>query len=164
MPTPGPSGTLSAIESYMVQAGYTSAQIQSFVTWYDAAVAQDPSLTPTDGYSAWALATSLGTSINTTAGVLGEVPGAIATGAENAPPVEIATTVEGSLANLTTGFEQFLKPFTTLFHDITSASFWERAVLVLLGAGLVIVGVSKIASHTQVGQAAAKVAKAAALT
>ena len=76
MPTPGLSATLAEVESQMVIAGYSQAQIQAFVAWYDAAVARDPSLTPLDGFTIWKTGTTIGGGVQDTGNLLGEVPAA----------------------------------------------------------------------------------------
>lgn len=49
------------------------------------------------------------------------------------------------------------------FSRLTQASTWIRVAEVLLGAGLIIVGLAKLASGTPVGKAAVKAGKAAAI-
>lgn len=83
----------------------------------------------------------------------------------NSPIPGIGISPGGGLTldNPLSGIESFLQPITTFLHDLTSASFWERVLLVLVGVGLVVVGTAHIASGTPVGKTALKVGKAAAI-
>jgi hypothetical protein len=49
------------------------------------------------------------------------------------------------------------------FDLLSSGALWIRAVEIILGAGLIIVGLATLVSGTPVGQAAARAGKAAAI-
>lgn len=61
------------------------------------------------------------------------------------------------------GFSEFsgLAAIGDFFSRLTQASTWIRVAEVLLGAGLIIVAIAKLASDTPIGHAAAKAGKAA---
>ena len=49
------------------------------------------------------------------------------------------------------------------FNDLTEGPFWIRALEVLLGLGLIVVALAKLASGTSAGKAAVAAGKAAAI-
>ena len=159
MPTPGIPATLAEVESQMVLDGYTQAQIAAFAAWYAAAVARDPALTPLDGYTIWAAGTDLSGGVGQVGGLLGQVPAAAASSLQGTTAVKAANSVAAAVSNPL----DFLRNIGAFFDKLSEASTWLRIGEFLLGAALVVVGISKLASGTAAGRAAAKVAKAAAL-
>src|SRR6185437_8915420 len=57
-----------------------------FKKWYDAALKQDPNLTPSQAVDVFITAQAIGGGAAAAGGVLGQVPGAVAKGAENLSP------------------------------------------------------------------------------
>lgn len=57
-----------------------------FKKWYDAALVQDPNLTPSQAVDAFITAQAIGGGAAAAGGLLGQVPGAVAKGAENLSP------------------------------------------------------------------------------
>lgn len=66
------------------------------------------------------------------------------------------SALNGNLPNPISGVTQFL-------GRLSQASTWVRVAEILIGAALIIVAVAKLASGTQAGRSAAKVATTAAL-
>ena len=132
MPTPGVSATLSEIEALMVQQGYTSSQISAFSKWYAAAVKKDPSLTPLDGYTAWAVGTDVSAGASAETGLLGGVVNqglpALVKGANTVP------VPSDPLAGIAGALEAF-------FKALTDGKTWRSLGWILLGVVLMVVGV-----------------------
>jgi hypothetical protein len=150
MPTPGLSATLAEIESEMVLMGFTAAQIASFASYYHAAAARDPAITPEQAYTAWAAGTAISSGAQAEANALGLVVNKGLPAAAAAVP-----TVTNPL--------DFLRNIGAFFDKLSQASTWLRIGEFILGAALVIVGVAKLASGTAAGKAATKIATKAAL-
>ena len=122
MPTPGaPPATLAEIEALMVQQGYTQAQTAAFAKWYGAAVKKDPSLTPADGYAAWATAQDLGGGISAQ---LGDIAGV-----SNQGLPALAAAVP-SIPDPLTGIAGALEAF---YQAVTDGKMWRSLGWILLG-------------------------------
>jgi hypothetical protein len=133
MPTPGaPPATLGEIESYMVQAGFTQVQIEAFAKWYAAALKADPSLTPADGYTAWAAGTDVSGGVSAGLGAVGKVsgPGLGALVQEAPTPPSIPDPLAGIAGAL-----------AAFFGALTDGKLWRSLGWVLLGILLMLLGV-----------------------
>lgn len=85
------------------------------------------------------------------------VAGVLVGGGEQSPAAAIATA--GKVTNPLTG----LAAIGDFFQRLTQGNTWIRVAEAVLGLGLVIVGLAKLASGTAVGRAAASAGKAAAI-
>ena len=130
----------------VVQNAQGAAKAAEFRTWYTAAWAKDPSLTPDQATAAWELAETLGTGATGATAALGQIPGAAATGAENATNT------------LTTGPLSGLNAIGAFFNDLTSSNLWIRAAKIIVGGALLIVGLVHITgADNAIASAARKV-------
>lgn len=116
----------------MVQQGYTSSQVAAFSKWYAAAVKKDPSLTPLDGYTAWAVGTDVSAGASAETGLLGGVVNqglpALVKGANTVPvPSDPLTGIAGAL-------EAF-------FKAVTDGKTWRSVGWIVLGILLMLFGV-----------------------
>lgn len=101
----------------------------------------------------------------------GKVFGPYNTEAEAQQGVQLAIAAKGASAGLSgalgaaadISLPSGLTAIGDFFNKLGSASTWIRVAEVLLGLGLLIVGVAKLASGTPVGQAAQTAGKAAAI-
>lgn len=133
MPTPGaPPATLAEIEALMVQQGYTQAQTAAFAKWYGAAVKKDPSLTPADGYAAWATAQDLGGGISAQLGVIAGVSN------QGLPALAAAAPSIPSIPDPLTGIAGALEAF---YQAVTDGKTWRSLGWIILGIVLMLVGV-----------------------
>lgn len=78
----------------------------------------------------------------------------------SANPINDATN---AAENATGGLGAGLADIGKFFHLLTEGSTWIRIAEAMLGLGLIIVGLAKLASGTAAGRAAARVGKAAAI-
>ena len=129
--------TVSVVSMY-----YGSSTSEAFKAWYDAARRQDPSLTPNQAAGTYLTGTTIATGLGETTSLLSNVPGA-------------ATSAAAKAAS------SFSNPLTGWTHNIEQ---WViRGFEMLLGIGLIIVALAKLASDTPAGKAAIKAGKAAAI-
>lgn len=136
MPTPGaPPATLGEIEALMTQQGYKPSQIAAFAKWYAAAVKKDPSLTPLDGYTAWAVGTDVSAGASAETGALGGVANKGLPALANAAPT--VPSVPDPLAPLA-GIAGSLEAF---FTALTDGKMWRSLGWIILGIALMIIGV-----------------------
>jgi hypothetical protein len=140
MTYPTPTGTLPPLTGFTdadtvayIDSRLTAAQRAEFNTYYQAALNQDPSVTPFQAYEAWITGTALSTGIGTAGTALGQVPEAAAEGAAKAAAgLSFSNPLD------------FLGEVGDFFHRLTEASTWERIGEVLLGVMLVCVGIAKL--------------------
>lgn len=78
-----PTASLTEVVS-LIAKQYGPAKAAQFLQWYEAAVKQDPSLTPLNGATAFLTGTTIANNLGTTTGALATIPSAAATGASNA--------------------------------------------------------------------------------
>jgi hypothetical protein len=156
---PGPNGTdlgdtpidtvgSAAFNAAVAAIGqeYGSAKAAAFRSWLTAAVAQDPTITPDEAISAWVTGTALSGGISAAAAVPVSTVEAAAQGAEKSL----------ALTNPLAAIAEF-------FESLSDGNTWIRVAEVLLGLGLIIAGVAKLASGSAAGRAAVKAGKAAAI-
>jgi hypothetical protein len=128
-----------------------SKTANAFKTWYDGARKKDPSITPNQAVAAFLTGYAISGNLQATINALDKIPGAAATGAENAYKTLVSNPLD------------FLRNIAAFFDKLSQASTWLRIAEFLLGAGLIIVGLAKLTAGTPVGKAAGNAAKAAAL-
>ncbi len=164
MPTPTNSGIPTLPDPANGEA-YAESYFQALFTkqWGSAAGAAyaaynkaNPQNTPyvnaqyfLDLVVAQGLDNAIQTAISTSGTALGAIPGAAAQGARNA----------ARDLNPLTG----INAIGDFFNRLTKSNTWIRVAEVLLGLGLIVVGLAKIASGSPVGKAALKAGKAAAI-
>lgn len=68
----------------LVSQQYGTAKAAQFLQWYEAAVKQDPSLTPLNGFTVFITGSTIANNIGTATGALATIPSATAAGANNA--------------------------------------------------------------------------------
>lgn len=78
-----PTASLTEVVT-LITKQYGSARAAQFLQWYEAAVKNDPTLRPLDGWAAFITGTTIATGIGGTAATLGGIPGAAAAGANSA--------------------------------------------------------------------------------
>jgi hypothetical protein len=152
----------------LVTAKYGPKVGAAFKKWYDAARKKDPAITPRQATVAFLAAYSLGNGIAAVGGVVGQVPGAAAKGAEKA----VQDLSPGGASPACALHVPAVGPFGGWCVISKTALRGLVGGLVLVGAGAVgIAGVVVLAAHgldsTQAGQALKKsgatVAKVAAV-
>lgn len=123
---------------------YGSAKGAEFQAWLTAALQQDPNLTPDEAVGIWLTGTALSGGIGATGAFLGD-----------------AANAAGAAAAKTGNDLNPLNKLTGWTHNVEQ---WIiRGFEMLLGIGLIVVALAKLASDTPVGRAAAKAGKAAAI-
>lgn len=78
-----PNASLSTVMSYIAKQ-YGTAKAAQFLQWYEAAIKQDPSLTPLDGATVFLTGSTIANNLGTATGALATIPSAAAAGANNA--------------------------------------------------------------------------------
>jgi hypothetical protein len=128
-PTGPPPATLAEIESLMVQQGYKPNQVAAFAKWYAAAKKKDPSITPLDAYTAWAVGTDVSAGASAETGLLGGVINKGLPAAAAAVP-----SIPDPLAGIAGALEAF-------FQALTDGKMWRSLGWIILGIVLLILGV-----------------------
>lgn len=78
-----PGASLQYIMQLVTQK-YGAARAAQFLTWYQAAIQQDPALSPLDGWTAFETGSTIASGLGTATATLGGIPQAAVTGANNA--------------------------------------------------------------------------------
>lgn len=136
-----------------VTAKYGPAIGLKFKKWYDAALVQDPNLTPNQAVTAFITAQAIGGGTAAAGGLLGQVPGAVAKAAENLSPGGSSPACALHIPGFLT-FPGWCVISKTALRGLVGGT-------VLAGAGVVgLVGIVVLASHglnnTQAGAALSK--------
>lgn len=78
-----PDASLSTVVGYVAKQ-YGTAKAAQFLQWYEAAVKQDPSLTPLNGATIFLTGSTIANNLGTATGALATIPSAAAAGANSA--------------------------------------------------------------------------------
>jgi hypothetical protein len=102
----------------LITSTYGASKGAAFLTWYNAAIKQDPSLTPSEGATVWLTGSTLAQNLGTVASAEANIPGAAAQGAS--------------------------KAYQDILGGFNLGSWFLRIGEILLGLVLVGVGVAKL--------------------
>lgn len=102
----------------LITKQFGAAKAANFLLWYNAAIKQDPSLSPLDGWTVYVTGTTLANNLGTGTAALANIPNAAATGANTA--------------------------YKDILGGFNLGSWFIRIGEILLGLVLVGVGVAKI--------------------
>jgi hypothetical protein len=130
------SSTLAEVVAALDSIGLSGV---TFETWYNAAHAKDPSLTPYQGGSIWIVGQDL-------------------SGGLGAATTATGTATDQAAQGATTGADQFAKSLSvgSFLGDLTSRALWLRIAKVIVGLGLIIIGLVQLTHAQNIATAAAK--------
>lgn len=132
------------------QDGATKAN--QFKGWYQNAWATDSQITPNQAVADWLTGATIAAGTGSAATALGQIPGAAATGAENA-----ANNI-GNVLNVANPLN-YLKPVAGFFNALTQGNTWLRVLEVGAGAMILYLGLKSTFQNTAVGSGARQVKK-----
>jgi hypothetical protein len=121
---------------YQVQKADGLTEAEAFQTWYTAAFAKDPSITPDQAVGVWATGADLSTSIGSGATLLGQVPGAVAGAALDNPLVKAVSETIGAGESI----EHFFDAIKGFFDLLTDKDMWISLAWLVGGAVLLALG------------------------
>lgn len=120
-----------------IQGQLGAAAAAEFRSWYTSAWAADRAITPNQAVAAWVTGSTLAQNLGATAGALGQIPQAAATGANNAY-TGLNTATGGAVAAAGTAWDA-ATAIPRFLSMLTSANLWLRVGEVI--AGLILFGI-----------------------